>query len=401
MNTTCSSRIFIRGILHIGFVALIHVAITVNAVVAEELDVTISPATDSVVTVDGSVSFSCSPSGGCPPYTTYSWSFDNASGNPPTDQQNPGDVAFGSSAEGKKNKVKVTVTDSKPTSKSAETYVLVPKVEIISADVESDEIKYKATPAELTGKLKLIVKGDVDVVIFDENVSGSSSEQIQTFNIANKFTASHENKNFNQIKAEWTPKTGVTAEDIKSLGRDFRYLGVWSITNYFTPQEGGYGGATLSNGTGTLSGTTWSNLSNVSHPIAFMNAVDPANEGLGVIGTTVVRFHSTFGNTSATPWTALNGGANMYLANPDPDQQTASCPPFNLIGTTDTIAASSSQLSCNDEVIIQDVGKKVRRDTGGGLGSTQIDVYIGEGGATLNQQANTWGNQSKWVIKLL
>jgi hypothetical protein len=108
-----------------------------NAIASGELDVTVSPSTNSVVTMDGSVSFSCSPTGGCPPYT-YSWSFDNASGTPPTDKKDPGDVAFGSSAGGKKNKVKVTVTDSKQASKSAETFVYVPNFEVLELTFTTD-----------------------------------------------------------------------------------------------------------------------------------------------------------------------------------------------------------------------------------------------------------------------
>ncbi len=362
------------------------------------LSVSMTPSSDQVVAKDENVSFSCSPSGGCSPYT-YSWSFQN--GSPASSSsQNPNTVTFGSSAEGKENIATVTVTDSAGATASANIKVRVPKVEVVSADVEQNEIKIKCTPQNLSGTLTIYLKGDVEKQVHTESVSGSTTAATYTFHIESLTTA-EKNKTFNKVKGKWTPSSKEATGE-KDTSRNFKYLGVWQITNYYTPVEGQFSGSTLSKGTGQLIGTTWINLSDVAHPVAFMNAVDPANEGLGLIGSTVVRFHPTYGNTSATPWTDLQNGNPHYLANPDPDQQTAHCAPFNLIGTSDTIAASSLQLSCGSEVLIQDVtGKKIKRDTGGGLGSEQIDVYIGEGGTSLKQQADDWGNRNKWVIKLL
>ncbi len=277
--------------------------------------------------------------------------------------------------------------------------VIVPKVEIIDTNVEDDKITFKCTPSGLSGTLKLELDGDQKVEIYNASVTGSDTEKTESFHIEDKLTDAVKDKTFKKINAVWSP-SNKQAKHTKNLNKNFVYLGKWTISNYFTPQESGYSGSVLSKGTGALNGTVWSGVTNVAHPIAFMNAVDPANEGLGLIGTTVVRFHSTYGNTTATPWTLLNGGAPTYLANPNPSQQTASCSPHNLIGNTDGYAAISPKLGCGDEVIIQDVGKKKKIDIGGGLGSTQIDVYIGEGGTTLNQQANTWGKKTKWVIKL-
>jgi len=112
-------------------------ALTINGVIAGGVSVSISPDTDKAVKVDGSVNFSCSASGGCPPYE-YSWSFENASGNPPTDQKNPGSVAFGSGAEGKSNTVSVTVTDDEGGSDTASVSIIVPKIKVAKLKKDGD-----------------------------------------------------------------------------------------------------------------------------------------------------------------------------------------------------------------------------------------------------------------------
>ena len=64
------------------------------------------------------------------------------------------------------------------------------------------------------------------------------------------------------------------------------------------------------------------------------------------------------------------------------------------------MACAASGIACGDKVLIQDVGTRKKYDTGGGLSSTQIDVYISEGGSSVKQQADTWGKPKKWTLKL-
>jgi hypothetical protein len=90
------------------------------------LSVTISPSDSQVIAVDGQVNLGCSPTGGCEPYS-FSWSIPGASGSPPTTDEDPGNVAFGSSAEGNVNTVTVTVTDANGNTEEASVEVGVPK----------------------------------------------------------------------------------------------------------------------------------------------------------------------------------------------------------------------------------------------------------------------------------
>jgi len=141
-------------------------------------------------------------------------------------------------------------------------------------------------------------------------------------------------------------------------------------------------------------------LKNQEYPIAWLNSVDPANEGLGLIGDTVVRMHDVRVKKGINPWSGLKSGDSYYIANPDPDQQAGSCE--EMRGTTDSYAAKTKKLRRGAEVMIQGLsGKWIRRDYGGGLSSEQLDIYIGEGGAEKKAQADAWGAKKRWVINLL
>jgi len=204
------------------------------------------------------------------------------------------------------------------------------------------------------------------------------------------------------VEAEWTV-LGNAITGAKFFDPPFEFLGVWKITNYFTPiLEEFASQKMLARGTGELRGERWVNLRDVNYPANFLNAVDQDNEGLGLINGHEVKFHGTRRQRGATPWIGNKDGKPYYLCDPDTDQNTASCPPYQLIGTTDTIATRSRKLRCGAKVMIQDVpGIKVRRDTGGGLLDGQVDVYIGEGGDAVFAKAKRWGEQYKWVINLL
>jgi len=110
-----------------------------NLTYSNSLSVSITPSGDQFKEKDDTVSFSCSATGGCPPYT-YSWTFSN--GQPATSQQEaPGAVTYGASADGKVNKAEITGTDAEGSTDSAEIDVNVIKVTAVSPGntVESED----------------------------------------------------------------------------------------------------------------------------------------------------------------------------------------------------------------------------------------------------------------------
>lgn len=125
----------------------------INTGFAEDLSVTISPAATQHMKVDENVDFSCTPSGGCPPYT-YAWTFTN--GSPGSSQtQNPGAVTFGNAAFGKESEVKVIVTDALSASVEATVKIILPKVTVTGpgSTIEgTDSAEFEATiePTGLT-----------------------------------------------------------------------------------------------------------------------------------------------------------------------------------------------------------------------------------------------------------
>jgi 3D (Asp-Asp-Asp) domain-containing protein len=379
----------------------------INNLKADPLNASINtPSSDQIVAKDSSISFSGSATGGCPPYT-YSWNFGSA--DPSSSTSSSASATFGDDCAGEVTTVTFTVTDASGNTDSDNVDVTVPNVEITSVDVESDDISYKCTPSGISGTLKfeLLTADNTSIVVHNASEAGTDNQEMHmSFAIGSSFGSSQENKHYGKYKATWSPSS-VDVYDDGPLDPGFTYLGKWTISKYFTPDESAsWSGGSLSKGTGTYNSsnptnTRWSNLSNVSHPTAFLNSVDPANEGLGLIGGSVVRFHSTYGNTQAMPWTDLNNGTSMYLASPDSDQGTASCSGCSMIGSGgDSMACAASSIACGDKVLIQDVGTRKKYDTGGGLSSTQIDVYISEGGSSVKQQADTWGKPKKWTLKL-
>lgn len=280
-------------------------------------------------------------------------------------------------------------------------YKVTPAVKITDADVEHDRIVVDCKPAGASGILKITLiglEGASEQIYYDTNAGTTLTE---TFHL-DRFTNVQSEKTFTHVEAEWSVG-GMSLRSTASLKRPFEFLGIWKITNYFTPVLRDFAANNmLPRGTGTFHEGHWANLRDVNYPANFLNAVDLGTEGLGQINGHVVRFHGAGRNQRATAWIGNRDGRRYYLADPDPDQQTASCPPHNLLGTTDTIASRSRKLRCDAEVMIQGIqGVKVKRDTGGGLLDRQIDIYIGEGGDALYNQANTWGEKMKWVINLL
>lgn len=215
-----------------------------------------------------------------------------------------------------------------------------------------------------------------------------------------RFTNAQEEQTFTHVEAEWEV-AGSTVQGTKYLDPPFEFLGVWKITNYFTPVLEQFAAVSMHVvGTGVKHGRTWESLHDVSYPVSFLNSVDPATEGLGLIRGSVVRFRKKGIAKGATPWIGNKDGIAYFLADPDSDQQTASCAPGNL--TSDTVATRTRKLRCGAKVMIQGVdGIKIKRDTGGGLLDGQVDVYIGAGGDALSQQAKAWGEKYLWVINLL
>jgi len=278
---------------------------------------------------------------------------------------------------------------------------VTPAVNVLEADISINRITVGCKPSGPAGVLKISLKGleGASEQIYLDNNSGA--EVTVDFGL-DRFTNAQAEKTFTHVEAEWQV-AGNTVTGAKYLDPPFEFLGVWKITNYFTPVLERFAATGMRPiGTGIKQGRVWRNLHDVNYPVSFLNSVDQGTEGLGLIGGHVVRFRKKGAATGATPWTGNVDGIAYFLADPDSDQETASCPPNNLLGTTDTVAARTRKLRCGAKVMIQGLnGIRIKRDTGGGLLDGQVDVYIGEGGDALSAQAKAWGEKERWVINLL
>jgi 3D (Asp-Asp-Asp) domain-containing protein len=246
--------------------------------------------------------------------------------------------------------------------------------------ITKNQVVLKQIPGQGTGKVKIALD---DVI-----------EQLQPY----------DDDEFDCARATWS---GPAGEDITATkGLDVTGVLVPSsrtISNYFTPTlQGTWGGLLLTKGT-YPAGQYPAGLRNIQVFTSFLNALDPANEGLGLDGQTVIRDVAQRTVPGFPPVTFLNGGSG-YIEDPSADQQTAGgCPGVpNLRPQSVAVRTDADRLKCGDQVYIPGFEIRTVDDHGTLEGhKKQIDVWIGSGDQTLQTAANTYGLQAHTCLKIL
>jgi 3D (Asp-Asp-Asp) domain-containing protein len=244
---------------------------------------------------------------------------------------------------------------------------------------------------------------DTSAYLYSETVSGSGTAIVQLDDVISNLS-SFDHQDFDLAYATLTyGDDTMIASPTQVLDAVVLVLANYTLTNYYTPVlPDGWNGQAWPVAQ-YPSGNYPGGLQNTTYPVDFLNAVDPSTaEGLGIIGSTIVRFMIHTPIAGYTAWKYNDGSGNYgYLENPSSDQQTAGgCPGIPNLGPLSVaVNTSNSDLGCGDQVYVPD-GFDVRNvdDHGGGLGLTQIDIYIGQGGVTLEQQANQFGKQTNQVV---
>jgi hypothetical protein len=289
-----------------------------------------------------------------------------------------------------------------------------PAVSVLTADVKNNNIVVQLSPDGANGILTLTLKGlnGAEKEIYSEQASGGTVQETFHFD---EFTPADGEMTLTQLEATWDVGAPVAAEgrrtNMAKKSRGVKAKGpvkprvesdFYNITKYFTPRLEAYPQDDLVTvGTGVYADKSreWTGLHDEQYPSEFLNSLRDVNEGLGLIGNTVVRLHYTHGQKGGTPYRK-----KLYLSNPDPDQQTGSCKPdHNIIGTADTIASRDKNLLCGARIMIDGIdGIMTKRDKGKlPRHEKQIDVYIGEGGPEKKSACDVWGEPLKHVVQLL
>lgn len=279
------------------------------------------------------------------------------------------------------------------------------KVEVTQASIRDGQfqIVLNSSGANLSGTLRLKLKKNstvVELASLSSQADGTVTIQLDDY-IEN--LASHNAEQYTAAFAAWT----VAGQDITSLDKtldsEVKVLATWKISNYFTPTWGGsWDGTSLTKGM-YASGTYPGGLTNVTVKTSFLNSLDPANEGLAVDGSTVIRDHAQDAVAGFERVTFLGGGAG-YIENPDRDQQTAGgCPGVpNITSQTIAVTPNNPDLGCGAEAYIPGFKVKTVQDHGSLNGNNkQIDVWIGAGDQSKKNQANNYGEQNHTVLKLI
>ena len=189
------------------------------------------------------------------------------------------------------------------------------------------------------------------------------------------------------------------------------------ISNYFSPEWSGTWGGTVRS-KGTYRAGEWpASLTNIDVAGKLLDALDPANEGLAMDGTTVIRDRYRPAQDGHPQVTALNGAASIqneadtqgyptgYICKPDVDQDNASSPQVTLLRPTSVaVRTNADRLTYNDVVYIPDIPDVHLRtvDDAGELhdNTNQIDVWRGQGDETLANQVRTYFKPASTCLKI-
>jgi hypothetical protein len=196
------------------------------------------------------------------------------------------------------------------------------------------------------------------------------------------------------------------------------------ISNYFSPEWSGTWSGTVRS-KGTYRAGEWpASLTNIDVAGKLLDALDPANEGLAMDGTTVIRDRYRPAQDGHPQVTALNGAATIqneadtqgytagYICKPDVDQDNASSPRVTLLRAPSVAVkyrsgggTDADRLTYDDMVYIPDIPDVHLRtvdDTGGLHGNRdQIDVWRGQGDETLANIVRSYFKPASTCLKVI
>ncbi len=190
-----------------------------------------------------------------------------------------------------------------------------------------------------------------------------------------------------------------------------------TISNYFSPTWGGtWNGNTYQKGVYPAGGFP-NGLYNANVKGEFLDALDPANEGLAMDGNTVIRDRYRPAQNGFNQVTAIDPGTIPpesdrkpfysvgYICYPDVDQQnTASGSTVKLLRTTSVaVRPNADRLSYKtaDEVYVPQFRVRTADDIGTLHNNTnQIDVWVGQGDDSIRTQVNNFGIKTWTCLKI-
>ena len=208
---------------------------------------------------------------------------------------------------------------------------------------------------------------------------------------------------FSGVLATWRSNSGTVVSASAVLDYTVMVLADRLISNYFTPTlQGNWDGEVLAKGM-YPAGNFPDGLRNIQVATSFLNSLDPANEGLGMDGGTVIRDVERAAVKGFPQVTFLKTGAAGYIENPSQDQQTAGgCGIANLRASSVAVRTDAFNLACGDRVYIPGFGLRTVDDHGTLEGNqNQIDVWIGTGDQSVKNNANNYGVQTHTALKIL
>ncbi len=249
---------------------------------------------------------------------------------------------------------------------------VTPRVTVTGAELCADAIPLTLEPSSASGSFTLTLvssAGSVDIV----NESRNGGNYRDSFKLGTLPTRA-----FTSIQATWV-SNGQTGTGSRSYS--FTVLGDYLTTCYVTELESDYSGSTFTAGTATSS-CEWSSRS------FFTGFLDKLNLNGSGIDSSNTALQLEFTCTGAPPTSPPYGGWRYRR----PTTITTSCGNQPSVGTT----IASPTLACGTLVRIDGLGCRRKQDTGGGLSSTQIDVYNGIG----HSSCAGWSNIQRRVARI-
>jgi len=214
----------------------------------------------------------------------------------------------------------------------------------------------------------------------------------------------HDSRRYDRVKARWrVGNIDATSADKNLDVHAVEVLARRRISNYFSPTWGGtWGGNSLQKGV-YPAGQFPAGLYNAARQTEFLNALDPANEGLAMDGNTVIRDQVRPAQAGFNRVIYLNGTDQGYIENPDRDQDNASSPSVTLLRATSVaVRTNADRLAYDEEVYIPEFSVRTVDDSGTLHGNTdQIDVWRGQGDQTLQNTVDNFGIRRRTCLKII
>ena len=251
-----------------------------------------------------------------------------------------------------------TIADSKPS--------VAPQVEIISADVTTNQIKVKLSPSGLSGNftLKLANPNTHTLLNAVTRVSGTHTE---TFNIPGLPTGEYK-----QVQVIWKPE-GVVTSAVHNY--HIEVLGTYRHTKYNTPTES----FCSDNTTGQFKYNDNNNCGGITCGTVDWTSETGKSKWLGEVEENGSGKHSRAGILSKE-WICsepppITGRRMRKVPAPCP-----SCGGTLRVGESVARNAKNKKLPCGTKVYVHGVGIVKVQDAGGRLATNQLDHYIGTSG---------------------